>query len=194
MTNCEVAGVCTGPFKNRELTSNFGRPTITINNSGLIFNCNYKVGTKCKAFRRSPTEPLPKCKVWEFLSNVRTGTKEGENIPIEIETVQGRLVYDEQAHEVLTSPFLPPDHNPVPLTPKDGSILGTLMRDQGRIATFSELKRKMNSDDILNVSVTIYISRIRRKIGEDRNSKSIFENINDVGYRIQKPKRNLKEI
>jgi DNA-binding response OmpR family regulator len=99
------------------------------------------------------------------------------SLPIRLRT--GDLELDAGTRIVLR------EHNPIPLTTKEFSILEYLMRHPGKVINREELFCHIwdfNNDSFSNV-IDVHIKNLRKKI-DGGYDKRILETIRGVGYRI----------
>jgi DNA-binding response OmpR family regulator len=79
---------------------------------------------------------------------------------------------------------------PIYLTPREFALLTCLARNMGRVVTFDQLLNEAWGYDLENgksAQVRLYITRLRRKLGDDPDSPDFIITERGVGYRLRNP-------
>jgi DNA-binding response OmpR family regulator len=108
----------------------------------------------------------------------RLHTVEGKEVPL----TAGDLTLFPAAHEVRKK------GRPLELTPREFSLLKTLMANPGRVFTRDELLDAVWGEDFLGdrKTVDVHIRRLRAKLGQTPSSAEYIETVWGVGYRFRK--------
>jgi two-component system KDP operon response regulator KdpE len=96
----------------------------------------------------------------------------------------GPLVIDVACRQVTLS------GQPIFLTPREFTLLTCLARNVGRVVTFDQLLDEAwgYAPEIgTSAQVRLYITRLRRKLGDDPDSPSFIVTERGVGYRLRSP-------
>jgi two-component system KDP operon response regulator KdpE len=96
----------------------------------------------------------------------------------------GPLVIDVACRQVTLS------GQPIFLTPREFALLACLARNLGRVVTFDQLLNEAwgyESEIGTPAQVRLYITRLRRKLGDDPDSPGFIITERGVGYRLRSP-------
>jgi two-component system, OmpR family, KDP operon response regulator KdpE len=96
----------------------------------------------------------------------------------------GPLVIDAACRQVTLS------GQPLFLTPREFALLACLARNLGRVVTFDQLLNDAwgyESEIGTPAQVRLYITRLRRKLGDDPDSPGFIITERGIGYRLRSP-------
>lgn len=110
---------------------------------------------------------------------------------ITIEEVKRAVVYDPSSNELLESPLLQPDHEPVRFTRKEGRLMVKFMTNQGITLSKKELETTLydRSPESETRVLIVHIQNMRTKMGEtamngQRRKGIIIQTLRGMGYRM----------
>lgn len=117
-----------------------------------------------------------------------------ENPIWEEETAVGLIVFNADTHEVLVSPLLPPNHEPVRLTPFESVITKTLLEHHGVVSREVLYAARWGEDSYFSRrtlrTVDVQVANLRQKIGQvpsGEKSSQVIRTIRNKGYCINRP-------
>jgi two-component system alkaline phosphatase synthesis response regulator PhoP len=91
----------------------------------------------------------------------------------------GGLTIDSARHEVLMGAA------PVPLTPREFTLLQTLAGQPGRVFTRAQLLERVWGNEYYDDHVVdVHIANLRHKLGDDPADPAVVETVRGVGYRF----------
>ena len=91
----------------------------------------------------------------------------------------GGLTIDTARHEVLM------EGAPVPLTPREFTLLATLAGQPGRVFTRAQLLEQVWGAEYYDDHVVdVHIANLRHKLGDDPADPTVVETVRGVGYRF----------
>lgn len=110
-----------------------------------------------------------------------------QNQKLSIDTKSGLLVYDPSAREILQSPLLPAEHDPVTLTPIQGGILYQLCKRPGIPVGYNILYQSCWGNQAIpgydpRKIVAIHTFFLRKRLGD--NEKKLIKSVRGNGYRL----------
>jgi two-component system KDP operon response regulator KdpE len=103
----------------------------------------------------------------------------------------GTLVIDVPRRRVILS------GQPIFLTPREFMLLACLARNVGRVVTFDQLLDEAwgyGAEIGTSAQVRLYITRLRRKLGDDPDSPSFIVTERGVGYRLRSPAQWRRQV
>jgi two-component system response regulator VicR len=118
----------------------------------------------------------------ELLSRIRALTRRAGSIDDEEPLVCGELRFNPVTRQLLYG------KTEINLTRTEGSILHFLMKNAGRVATYSSLAEAVWGEDYPDSveSLRVYIRRLREKIEPDPDNPQIILTKMGVGYMLSK--------
>ena len=91
----------------------------------------------------------------------------------------GGLTIDMARHEVVMGAA------PVPLTPREFTLLATLAGQPGRVFTRAQLLERVWGNEYYDDHVVdVHIANLRHKLGDDPADPTVVETVRGVGYRF----------
>ena len=76
---------------------------------------------------------------------------------------------------------------PVPLTPREFTLLATLASQPGRVFTRAQLLEQVWGNEYYDEHVIdVHIANLRHKLGDDPADPTVVETVRGVGYRFAK--------
>ena len=92
------------------------------------------------------------------------------------------LTIDEARHEVTVR------GEPVPLTPREFSLLITVAAQPGRVFTRAHLlERVWGAEYYDDHVVDVHVANLRHKVGDDAARPGLVQTVRGVGYRFSPP-------
>jgi two-component system, OmpR family, KDP operon response regulator KdpE len=116
----------------------------------------------------------------EFLARARALTRTGGGAETSASVSLADLTIDFARHEVLLS------GKPVRLTRREFDLLGMLARHAGRVVTHNQLLREIwgKAHETDTQYLRVFVSQLRRKLGDDPAAPKYILNEPGVGYRM----------
>jgi DNA-binding response OmpR family regulator len=117
----------------------------------------------------------------EFLARVRAALRRGSSMSPAKELVSGDLQLDLLARKAIKG------EDEIQLTPREFTLLGTLMRNVGAVLTRDLLLAVVWGDDYIGDSrtVDVHIRWLREKIENDPSKPERIQTVRGVGYRFE---------
>jgi len=127
--------------------------------------------------------------VWSSRWNDNGEPQEKESPILTVQTLAGELSIDNNRGVVTRSPLLEQDHQPVELTRTEQAIILLLTREPGKVFSRSQIQEAISpgSGVIKSNGPTVYVARIRRKLGD--GDGSIIGTVSSRGYRLAVPEK-----
>jgi len=119
----------------------------------------------------------------ELLSRIRALTRRGSLLVEEAPLVCGQLRFNPATWQLFHG------EKEINLTPTEGSILGHLMKNAGRVVTHSSLAESVWGENYPDVtsSLKVYIHHLREKLEADPSNPQIILTKSGIGYLLAKP-------
>ncbi len=119
----------------------------------------------------------------ELLARVRTQLRKQKPMEEDLSITFGPLHFGSSLHELRY------DEKEICLTGTEGRILYRLMKNQGKVVTYSSLAEEVWGEDYPGAadSIKVYIRRLRGKLEQEPGHPQLILNKAGVGYFLAKP-------
>ena len=119
----------------------------------------------------------------ELMSRIRALTRRASSFDKESPLVCGQLRFDPSTRQLTNG------EREISLTRTEGIILHSLMRNAGKVATYSSLAEEVWGEEYPDAtdSLRVYIRRLREKVEEEPSDPKIILTRAGIGYLLVKP-------
>ncbi|MDD4876833.1 MAG: response regulator transcription factor, partial [Dehalococcoidales bacterium] len=118
----------------------------------------------------------------ELLSRIKALTRRGNSSNSEVPLVNGELSFDPATMQLLYG------KKEINLTRTEGIILHNLMKNAGKVVTYSTLAEAIWGEDYSDAvnALKVNILRLRQKIEEDASQPELILTRTGIGYMLAK--------